>query len=107
MWISFHLDQSKYTKISLQEITSICPKLLELFYVPLYTEFLSNLYKNFQIASIYDTNVEYQILYFCYDFLSYAENRYIDIHIDPHTHTHTHRPIAKNAMFGFREPYNS
>ena len=34
---------------------------LEIFHVPLYTEFLSDLYKNFQAAYIYDTNVEYQI----------------------------------------------
>ena len=36
---------------------------LEYFCVPLFTEFLSNQYEKFQVVSIYDTNVEYQILY--------------------------------------------
>ena len=31
---------------------------LELFCVTLYTDFLSNLYKKFQVAFTYDTNVE-------------------------------------------------
>ena len=34
---------------------------LEFFCVPLYAEFLSDLYEKFQVASVYDTNVEYQI----------------------------------------------
>ena len=32
---------------------------LELFYVPLYTEFLSDFYKTFQVASTHDTKFEH------------------------------------------------
>ena len=49
----------------------------------LYTEFLPDIYKKFQVASTYDTNVDYQMLSFCRNlFLSYAHKR----HIDKHTH---------------------
>ena len=44
-----------------QEIPSIGFNVLEFFSVPLYKEFLSDLYKKFQVASVCDTNVEYQI----------------------------------------------
>ena len=43
------------------DISSIGLNVLEFFCVTLYTESLSNLYEKFQVASVYDTNVEYQI----------------------------------------------
>ena len=61
MLISLDLVQSTYIKIQLQEIPSIGLNVLELFCVPPNSEFLSDLHKKFQIASMYDTNVEYQI----------------------------------------------
>ena len=61
MFISLYLVQSKYTKIFKKEIPSIGRNVLEFFCVSLYTEFLSDLYKKFQVASVHDTNVEYQI----------------------------------------------
>ena len=84
MWISSYLGQSKYTKIHYHEIPFIGLNVLEFFCVPLYTEFLSNLYQKFQIAYVYDTNVESQIWCFCYNlFLSttlslskHCRNRY-------------------------------
>ena len=39
-----------------QEIPSV--DLNELFCVPLYTDYLSDLQEKFQVASVYDTNVE-------------------------------------------------
>ena len=49
---------------------------LQFSYVPLHTEFLSDLYKKFQVASVYDTIVEYQIGCFCsYLFSSYTDNK--------------------------------
>ena len=51
--------QSKYKKIHYREISSIGLSVLEFFCVPLYTEFLSDLYKNFQVASVHDTTVEF------------------------------------------------
>ena len=69
----------------------------------LYTKFLSDLYEKIQVASVYDTNVEYQILCFCCNlFLSYADNRHTDTQTHGHTGTHTHRPNTKNVIFGFR-----
>ena len=59
MFILIYLVQSKYAKIQLQEIPSISLNLLELFCIPLYTDFSSDLYKKFQVTFIYDTNVEY------------------------------------------------
>ena len=56
-----YLPQSKYKKIHYREISSIRLSVLEFFCVPLYTEFLSDLYEKFQVASVYDTNVKYQI----------------------------------------------
>ena len=80
---------------------SIGLNVLEFLCVPLYTEFLSDLSEKFQVASVYNTNVEFQIWCFCCNlFLSYADNRL------PDTHTHTHRPFAKNVIFGFRSPQN-
>ena len=56
-----YLPQFKYAKIHYHEIPSIGLNLLEFFCVLLYTEFLSDLHKKFQIASLQDRNVEYQI----------------------------------------------
>ena len=93
--------QTKYTKIPYHGIPSIGINVLEFFCVPLYIELLFDLYEKFQILSVYDTNVEYQILCFCYNlFLGYADNRHTD------THTQTHRPFAKNVIFGFRGAQN-
>ena len=62
MLVFLYLVQSSYTKIHLQEIPSIGRNVLEFFCAYLYTQFLSDLYKKkFQVASTYDTNVEYQI----------------------------------------------
>ena len=58
MWISLYLPQSKYAKIHFHEVPSIGLNVLEFSCVPLYTEFLSDLNKKFQVASTYDTNVE-------------------------------------------------
>ena len=57
-------------------------------------EFFSDLYEKFQVATTYDTNVEYQIsCFYCNLFLNYADNRHTDLHTD------THRPNAKNVIF--------
>ena len=81
MWISLYLTQSKYKKIHYYGISSIGLNVLEFFSVPLFTEFLSDLYEKFQVASAYDANVEYKICCFCFLlFLSYADNRHM--HID-------------------------
>ena len=96
MIISLYLVQFKYAKIHKKEIPSTCRIVLEFFCVPLYIEFLSDLYKKkkSQVASTYDTNVECQIRRFCCNlFWSYAVN----------SHTHTHKPKAKNLIFGFRD----
>ena len=62
MYVNFIiLAQSKYTNIHQQENPSIGCNALQFFCVPLYTEFLSDLYKKFQVASTYYTIVEYQI----------------------------------------------
>ena len=60
MYVYFilYLVQSKYTKKSIHEIPSIGRNVLELFCVPLHTEFSSDLYKKFQAASIYDTKTK-------------------------------------------------
>ena len=59
--ISLHLIQSKCIKIQCQKNSSLGRDVLELFCIHLYTEYLSDLFKKFQIASIFDTNVECQI----------------------------------------------
>ena len=61
MLISLYLVRSKYIKTCEQETKSIGRKALELFCVLLCTEYLFGFHKQFQVASIYDTNVEYQI----------------------------------------------
>ena len=62
--------------------------MLEFFCVPLYIEFLSDLHEKFQVASIYDTNIECKIWNFCCNlFLRCAEIR------------RTHKPTAKNVIF--------
>ena len=53
--------RSKCNKMHYEDIPLMHRNVLEFFYVPLYTEFLSGLYKKFQVASAYDTNIEYQI----------------------------------------------
>ena len=79
MLISLYLPQSKYTKIHWHEISFIGLNVLEFFCVQLYTEFLSDLHEKFQVASVYDTNVEYQIWCFCCNlFPSYADKRHTD-----------------------------
>ena len=45
----------------MDEIPSISHNVLQFFCVPLYTELLTDLYEKFQVASVYDTNVESQI----------------------------------------------
>ena len=59
--ILLYLVQSKYAKIQQQEVPSIGLNVLKFFSVPIYTEFLFDLYKKFQVASINNANVKYQI----------------------------------------------
>ena len=74
-----HYFTFRHAKINEQEIPSMRRIVLELFSDPLYIEYLSLLYRKFQVASTYDTNVECQILRFCCNsFLSYADNRHTD-----------------------------
>ena len=61
MLIALYLVQSLYFKMNQQEIPSIPSNVLEIFSVPLYTDYLADLQKKFQEASTYDTNVECQI----------------------------------------------
>ena len=90
MWISLYIAQSKCRKIHWHQISTIGLNVLWFFCVPLFTEFLSDVYEKFQVASNYDTNVEFQIWRFhCNLFLSYADNR----HRDTHTHTHTDQKL--------------
>ena len=57
---------------------------LEFFCVPLYTDYLSDLHRKFQIASSYDTDLKYQICTFCHClFFSYVDN----------THSHLNHPL--------------
>ena len=73
--------QYKYIKMHIK-ILSIGRNVFELFCVTLYTDYLSDLYKKkLQVASTYDTNVEYQIWSFFYTFFSYRDK------------THTHQLI--------------
>ena len=66
---------SKYFKMHLQETLATGLNVLEFFCVTLYTDYLSNLHKNFQTSSACNTNIECQIWSFCYNlFLSYAVN---------------------------------
>ena len=65
MLILLYLVQLKYAKIQKQEISSIGLNVLEFSCVLLYPEFLSDHYRKFQVATVYDTNVEYQIFCFC------------------------------------------
>ena len=51
--------QSKYAKMNLQEIPFIDRNVLEFFCVLLYSEFISNLHENVQVAYKKDTNAEY------------------------------------------------
>ena len=83
MLISEYLVLYKYTKMHQQEIPSISRITLVLFCVPLYTNYFSDLHKQFRVASIYNTNVEYQIWGFCCTlFLSYTDNRRTNTHIN-------------------------
>ena len=61
MLVSLYLVQSKNAKMHQQEILSIGHNVLEFFYVSLYAEFFSQTHKKFQVTSMYDKNVEYQI----------------------------------------------
>ena len=80
------LVQSKYAKIQKQENPFIGLNVLKFFCVSLYSEFLYDIYKKFQVASICDTNVDYQIwCFWCNLFLSCADNR--------QTHAHTHKSL--------------
>ena len=46
--VLLNLVQPKYTEIHQQEIPFIGLNVIEFFYLPLYTEFLSDIYKNFK-----------------------------------------------------------
>ena len=87
MWTALYLPQSKCTKFHKEEIPSISRNVLEFFCVPLYKEFLSDLCTKFQVASIYDKNIQWKIRRFWCNFC----NR--------HTHIHTDQPLK---MWCFR-----
>ena len=53
--------QSTYSKLHEQEIPSIGCNALEMFCMPLYTDYLFNLHTKFQVVYTYDTSVEQQI----------------------------------------------
>ncbi len=62
-----------------QEIPPIDRNVFELFCVSLYTDYESDLYKKFQVASPYHVHSEYQVWSsYYYLFLSYADNRHTD-----------------------------
>ena len=61
---------------------SLGRNIFEFFCVSLCTEFFFDLYKNFQVAFIYDKNMI----------------------TDAQTHSHTHRPTDKNVIFGLGRP---
>ena len=52
-------------------------------------------YKKVQVATVRNTNTEYQIWSFSYNFFWAV--------LITNTHIYTHKPIAKNAIFGFRK----
>ena len=82
MLILLYLMQSKYIKMNLQMIVRIIGLyVLEFFCVALYTVYLFNHNKMFQVASTYNTNVVYQIWNFSFIlFLSYAVNSFTNRH---------------------------
>ena len=53
----------KALSIRQKSVTNQCHHVLEFFCVPKYTksDILSDLHKKFQITSVFDTNVEYEI----------------------------------------------
>ena len=56
----------------------------------LHGDYLSDLYKKFEVVSTYDTNIEYYAWSFCCNwFLIYADNIF----------TQTHRETAKIMIF--------
>ena len=58
-----------------KEIRFIGLNFFELFCVPLYADYFSDLHKKLQIASTYDINVEYQFWSFCSNlFGSYTDH---------------------------------
>ena len=67
MLISLYLGKSKYIEKHYWEILSIGRNVPEFFLVFLYTDYLPNLNKEFQVASTYDANAECQIWSFCYN----------------------------------------
>ena len=102
MWIYLCVPQSMYKKIYQNKISSMGLNVLEFFCVSLYTEFLSDLYIKFQVASIHDTNVEYQIWCFCCIlFLSYANNRHTETRTETHIHTHIHIDHLLKMCFSY------
>ena len=52
------LVQTKCIKIHEQEILTKSRNVIELFCVPLYTDYLIHLHKKFQVLPAYDANVE-------------------------------------------------
>ena len=60
-----------------QEISALDRNVFELLCVSLYTDYESDLYKKFQVASPQHVHSEYQVWSaYCYLFLSYADNRH-------------------------------
>ena len=51
--------QAKYTKMLKQDTPSIGRNVLEFFCMPLFTDCLFEIHEKFQVASRYDTNVEF------------------------------------------------
>ena len=82
MLISFYLMQSRYTKKLKKIIPSINQRAIEIFCVPLYTDYLSDLHnKKFQLTSRYEYRInEMYIKFLIWTlwnslFLSYADSR--------------------------------
>ena len=53
-----YLDFITFIAVQIHEILSVDLAALKLFSVPLYSEFLSDLHKKFQVVSVPDKNVE-------------------------------------------------
>ena len=107
-------SSEKYVNLNIFSAVKLCknsvakncfhkPLYIRISCVPMYAEFLTDLFKKFQAAYTDDTDVEYKILSFCYSlFLSYADNRHPDKHPNTQqTDTQTHSSNAKNVIFGF------
>ena len=85
MLVSLYLVQVKYIEIHQQESLFTGWNVLEVFCVPLYTDYMSDLHKKLKVLFTCGKNVEYEILSgCCILFLCYSNTS----HADSHRHTH-------------------